>query len=188
MNIFTEIKKKVTAGDVAERYGLKVSRNRMACCPFHPDRHPSMKVDKRYYCFGCGATGDAVDLAAKLLNVSAKEAAEQIAYDFGIVGSFGNREVSGNKTITKKKDELIVWMDRAIAAVSEYAYLLHQAEIELRPEDPDAEWHPLFVEALQQGEWPSILLEMLENTPPSDYAEAKRAYGREVERIAERLV
>ena len=24
-------------------------------CPFHDDRHPSMKVDTRYYCFGCGA-------------------------------------------------------------------------------------------------------------------------------------
>ena len=140
MNIFTEIKEKVTAKVVAERYGLKVSRNQMACCPFHPDRHPSMKVDKRYYCFGCGATGDAVDLAAKLLNVSAKEAAEQIAYDFGISGSFRGRKdkcVKDAVIRTAEKDtdrELSLWMDRAIAAVSEYAYLLQQAGIELRPE------------------------------------------------------
>ncbi|MFR8352936.1 MAG: CHC2 zinc finger domain-containing protein [Blautia obeum] len=26
----------------------------MACCPFHKDRHPSMKADKIYHCFACG--------------------------------------------------------------------------------------------------------------------------------------
>ncbi|MFQ7508756.1 CHC2 zinc finger domain-containing protein [Anaerobutyricum hallii] len=24
---------------------------------FHNDKSPSMKVDRRYYCFGCGCTG-----------------------------------------------------------------------------------------------------------------------------------
>jgi len=44
MNIFQEMKERVTARQVAERYGLKVSRNGMACCPFHNDKHPSMKL------------------------------------------------------------------------------------------------------------------------------------------------
>ena len=50
MNIFREMKERVTARQVAERYGLKVSRNGMACCPFHNDKHPSMKIDQNYYC------------------------------------------------------------------------------------------------------------------------------------------
>lgn len=54
MNIFQEVKARVTARQVAERYGLKVSRNGMACCPFHNDKHPSMKIDQNYYCFACG--------------------------------------------------------------------------------------------------------------------------------------
>ena len=29
----------------------------MACCPFHHDKTPSMKLDRRYHCFGCGADG-----------------------------------------------------------------------------------------------------------------------------------
>jgi hypothetical protein len=49
-NLFETVKESVTARDAAERYGLKLTRNGMACCPFHPDRHPSMKVDERYYC------------------------------------------------------------------------------------------------------------------------------------------
>lgn len=53
MNIFQEVKERVTARQVAERYGLKVRRNGMACCPFHNDKHPSMKIDQNYYCFAC---------------------------------------------------------------------------------------------------------------------------------------
>ena len=49
MNIFQEMKERVTARQVAERYGLKVSRNGMARCPFHNDKHPSMKIDRKIY-------------------------------------------------------------------------------------------------------------------------------------------
>ena len=68
MNIFREMKERVTARQVAERYGLKVSRNGMACCPFHNDKHPSMKIDQNYYCFACGAKGDAINYVAVCLD------------------------------------------------------------------------------------------------------------------------
>ena len=69
MNVFEVVKENVTARQAAEAYGLKVGRTGMACCPFHSDMSPSMKLDERYYCFGCGATGDAVDLTAKLFGI-----------------------------------------------------------------------------------------------------------------------
>ena len=50
MNIFQEVKERVTARQVAEKYGLKVRQNGMACCPFHNDKHSSMKIDRNYYC------------------------------------------------------------------------------------------------------------------------------------------
>ena len=46
MSIFQTVKENVTARQAAEQYGLRISRNGMICCPFHDDRHPSMKVDK----------------------------------------------------------------------------------------------------------------------------------------------
>ena len=55
MNIFKEIKGYLTALQAAEQYGIKINRNKMACCPFHDDHHPSMKIDQNYYCFACGA-------------------------------------------------------------------------------------------------------------------------------------
>ena len=54
MDVFRVVKDNVTARQMAEYYGIKIGRNGMACCPFHDDKHPSMKLDKRYYCFGCG--------------------------------------------------------------------------------------------------------------------------------------
>lgn len=47
MNLFPLVKAAVTTRQAAERYGLKVSRNGMTCCPFHQDKTPSMKVDGR---------------------------------------------------------------------------------------------------------------------------------------------
>ena len=37
-----------------------------------------MKVDRRYYCFGCGCTGDAIDFTAQLFGIGLKDAAHLI--------------------------------------------------------------------------------------------------------------
>ena len=84
MSMFQEIKQHVTARQAAERYGLKISPRGMACCPFHRDRHPSMKVDETYYCFGCGAHGDVVGFVAQMEGLSQYEAACKIVRDFSL--------------------------------------------------------------------------------------------------------
>ena len=76
MGIYAQIKEQVSSRDVAVHYGYKVSRNGMMRCPFHNDRNPSMKVDKRFHCFGCGADGDVIRFTAKLFNLSNEKAAE----------------------------------------------------------------------------------------------------------------
>ena len=85
MNLFENVKAVVTVRQAAEHYGLKVGRGNMACCPFHNDHTPSMKLNEDYfYCFGCGATGDVIGLTARLFNLSNYEAAQKLAADFGI--------------------------------------------------------------------------------------------------------
>ena len=83
MSIYEHVKGLVTTREAAEHYGLKVNRNGMARCPFHEDHHPSMKLDERFHCFGCGADGDVVDFTARLFNMSPYYAAEKLAEDFG---------------------------------------------------------------------------------------------------------
>ena len=49
MNVFEAVKQSVTTRQAAEHYGIRVGRNGMACCPFHNDKTPSMKLDRRYH-------------------------------------------------------------------------------------------------------------------------------------------
>lgn len=47
----------------------------MAQCPFHPDKRPSMDLRKNfYYCYGCGASGDAIDYVMKTENLTFAQA------------------------------------------------------------------------------------------------------------------
>ena len=55
MNLFEAVKQNVTTRQAAERYGIRIRRNGMAVCPFHNDKNPSMKLDRRFHCFGCQA-------------------------------------------------------------------------------------------------------------------------------------
>ena len=61
MNVFEAVRENgITARQAAEHCGIKINRSGMAVCPFHNDKNPSMKIDRRYYCFGCGEKGDAI--------------------------------------------------------------------------------------------------------------------------------
>ena len=98
MNVFEAVKQSVTTRQAASFYGIRVGRNGMVCCPFHNDRTPSMKVDSRFYCFGCGASGDVIDFAALLYGLGKREAAVRLAEDFGV-----SYEKSGNASPDRKR-------------------------------------------------------------------------------------
>ena len=72
MSVFELVKANVTAYDVAVAEGFNPTRNKLICCPFHNDKHPSMKVDKRFYCFSCGEKIVAVDSNKVLCPVCGK--------------------------------------------------------------------------------------------------------------------
>ena len=66
MNVFEAVKQSVSTRQAAEHYGVRVGRNGMCVCPFHDDKNPSMKVDRRFHCFGCQADGDVIDFVSRL--------------------------------------------------------------------------------------------------------------------------
>ena len=84
MNLFQQVKAAVPAIQAARDHGMQVSRSGMALCPFHDDHHPSLQLGDRYYCHACGATGDSIDLTARLLGISNYSAAQKLARDYGI--------------------------------------------------------------------------------------------------------
>lgn len=85
MTIFEAVRTTVAPRMAADHFGLSVNRNGMVCCPFHDDRHPSMKLyEDHYHCFGCQANGDVIAFTSKLFGITPLEAAQKLAADFGI--------------------------------------------------------------------------------------------------------
>ena len=79
MSLYQKIKSAITVRQVGEMYGMEPDRHGMVCCPFHSDNHPSMMLNESYYyCFACGANGDAIDLTAKLFDLNPRQAAEKL--------------------------------------------------------------------------------------------------------------
>ena len=165
-NVFEIVKQSVTVREAAERYGIEVKRGGMACCPFHDDKNPSMKLNEEYfYCFGCGATGDVIDLTARLYNLSPKEAAEKLAQDFGLIydGQAPPRRYVRQKTETQKFQEN---RDHAFRVLADYFHLLRKWETGYTPKTPEAPMHPRFLEAVQQKDYIGYLLDsFLEDSP-----------------------
>ncbi|MEN0088038.1 MAG: DNA primase [Pseudomonadota bacterium] len=58
-----------------------------ACCPFHGEKSPSFHCEDRkgrYYCFGCGASGDHLRFMTEHNGLSFPEAVEQLAAEAGV--------------------------------------------------------------------------------------------------------
>jgi DNA primase len=65
----------------------KAGKNYSACCPFHDEKTPSFTVspDKQfYYCFGCGATGNAIGFIMEYDRLGFPEAVESLAKTAGL--------------------------------------------------------------------------------------------------------
>ena len=150
MNIFETVKAAVPVRQAAEHYGLKVNRNGMACCPFHNDRHPSLKLNEEYFfCFGCGATGDVIDFAARLFDLSSYEAAQRLAADFGISTEQGQAVAAPRKpkhphTRQFREDEM-----HCFRVLTDYLHLLEDWKVWYAPKTPADDLDDRFVEACQ---------------------------------------
>ena len=159
-NVFEAVKQSVSTREAAEFYGIKVSRTGMACCPFHDDKNPSMKVDQRFHCFGCGADGDVIDFTAKLFNLSPKEAAEKLAQDFGLIY---DSQAPPRRRYVRQKTEAQKFREdrqRCYRVLSDYYYLLKKWEADRSPRTPEEEPHPRFVEAIQKKTYVEYLLDL----------------------------
>ena len=158
-SVFEVVKQSVTARGAAELYGIAVGRGGMACCPFHDDRHPSMKVDTRFHCFGCGADGDVIDFTARLYDLSPKEAAEKLAQDFGL--SYDSKALPRRSYVRQKSEAQVRKEKREHGwrVLTDYYHLLRKWEADYSPRTPDEDPHPRFLEAIQKKDYMGYLLD-----------------------------
>ena len=166
-SVFEAVKQSVTVRDAAQIYGIEVNRSGMACCPFHDDKNPSMKLNEEYfYCFGCGATGDVIDFTARLYNLSPKEAAEKLAQDFSL--AYDSQAPPRRRYIRQKSEAQKFKEDRdhVFRVLADYFHLLRKWETDYTPKTPEENPHPRFMEAIQKKDYVGYLLDFfLEDTP-----------------------
>ena len=149
MTIYETIKAAISVKQAAEHYGLKVSHNGMACCPFHNDRHPSLKLNEDYFfCFGCGAKGDVIDLVTRLFDLSSYEAAQKLAADFGLDPKppTAAAMVKPKRPYIRqlREDEMLCFR-----VLTDYLHLLEDWKVRYAPKTPEDALDDRFVEACQ---------------------------------------
>jgi len=162
MNLFETVKASVSVPDAAKMYGLQPNHHGMVRCPFHDDRHPSLKLNEDYfYCFGCGATGDVIDLTGRLFVLSPYEAARKLTVDFGIDPD----KPSPAAALAKPKHPMISafrdderYCQRVLC---DYMHLLEDWKVRFAPVSMGEEPDDRFVEACQMFSYIEYLADLL---------------------------
>ena len=150
-NLFEIVKLNITTRQAAEAYGFQPNRSSMICCPFHTDRNPSMKVDSRFHCFGCGADGDVIDFTAKLFQLSLRRAAEKLVADFGL---------SRNPVFPLQYPKIVEYKSQnPIQTLYECSAILADWRIRFVPKLSEEELHPCFVASLHYTDYIQYLIE-----------------------------
>ena len=189
MNVFDAVKQSVTTRQAAEYYGFRVNRAGKIICPFHRDKNPSMKVDNRFHCFGCGADGDVIDFVSKLYGISTLESAKKLALDFGI--SYESKSILRQlKAVKQQKSDVQKYMEaeqKVFRVLSDYYHLLKKWEVDYAPSMDDETWHPLFMEALQKKSHLEYLLDILVFGEIEEKALLVMEYGKEVMELEQRI-
>ena len=166
MNLSSEIKKRVSALDVCRQYGVGVNRAGFARCLWHNERTASLKIypgERGYFCFGCHASGSALDLVMKLFDESVADACKRLNADFrlGLMAT-GNsstaQRIAQNRAIWERKKqaeraereyrELIDEFNGAIYHLRAVEMLYDAAE----PTDRDADFSEAFCVAARERE------------------------------------
>jgi len=105
----------------------KTGKNYSALCPFHTEKSPSFSVepDKQfYYCFGCGAGGNALGFVMDYERMDFPQAVEALAGDYGL-------EVPHEEG---RKDDKRQSENKPLLAVLHDANLFYQQQLRVHPQ------------------------------------------------------
>ena len=207
-NLFHAVKAAVTTRQLAELYGLRPDRRGMVCCPFHGDKHPSMKVDTRFHCFACGADGDVIDFAARLHGLSKWDAARRIAAEVGVepsqaLTSAANKTSQALRASSPSrgafgKEAKLCGMPRppllgevasrrddgeVLSPLQQYLAQIRQNKTQYAPKSPAEPLHPKFCEAVHTEEQAQQLLAELSRMTPRQQRVWKMSHPEEVKRF-----
>lgn len=198
MNIFLEVKEHLTTRQVAEFYGLQVKRNGFACCPFHEEKHPSMKLDRNYHCFGCGIGGDVIDYASRMFGLSQYEAALKLIEEFHLpiqgkvkldrLQKKQFREVKAEQAhLFRIKDRFKKWCNQTIEKLKDCLLEIEQVSIFLKDQPPEMVFSEDYATLLHAEPVMEYWLDILCFESIEEKQELFLKGRKEVEEVAERV-
>ena len=154
-----DIRRILTAQQVAEFYGFQVGRSGFIKCPFHAnDNTASLKLydgEGGFHCFACGAHGSVIDFVMRLFDLNFRQAVLRINSDFhlGLTTSKPDRAARSAAMEARREEQR-----RKDQAEENFRYMtseLHYWKDVLEVFPPvrqgyDAYYHPLYVEAVKR--------------------------------------
>ncbi len=128
-----ELLSRVDIVDVVGRH-VELKRggaNFMGLCPFHGEKSPSFSVSPSkqfYYCFGCGASGDAIRFLTEHLGLSFVEAVRELAQGAGL--TVPEEQVSPDE---RQRREKLRERRLSLGEVLERAAEFYRAQLKAQP-------------------------------------------------------
>lgn len=128
----------ISAAEVARRAGLLLKQKgsrEWCCCPLHKEKTPSccFYPDGSWFCFGCGAGGDAISLYQQLYRVTAKDAARHLAN-----GTY--QTVTAQRKQTSRQDDFLAGHDDDGFTWDQLCSLRHKAVSLMEKENGEKFW------------------------------------------------
>lgn len=130
--LFQTVKDGVDIVAAAEHYGLKPDRRGWCSCPFHGEKTPSFHLrDQRGHCFGCGWSGDVLDLVSGMLHVGPLEAVKELnsAFCLGIDldAPVDTEAVARAAAARRERERFKQWREETIRVLTACFYNLWQS-------------------------------------------------------------
>lgn len=143
-----ELIKTIPMVNVIEHLGGVINRSGFCECPFHNEKTPSMKVyNDHAYCFGCGKRIDGIAYAAKVLGVTANQAALYLAKEFGVTvndraSSYTavRKELQRRAQLQKQQEIRAAKINASFRLLGDYIQLLNAWKKYLPINDPRYIW------------------------------------------------
>ena len=154
-----EIRRTLTAQQVAEFYGFQVGRPGFIKCPFHQGDHTaSLKLydgEGGWHCFGCGANGSVIDFVMRLFDLNFRQAVLRLNADFqlGLTDNKPDRAARSAALEARREEQR-----RKAQAEANFRFMTHEFQYwkEIRDtfqpiRQGDAVFfHPFYVEAVKR--------------------------------------
>ena len=159
MDMAADIRRMLTAQQVAEFYGFQVGRSVFMKCPFHAnDNTASLKLydgEGGFHCFACGAHGSVIDFVMRLFDLNFRQAVLRINADFhlGLTASKPDRAARSAAMEARREEQR-----RKDQAEENFRYMASELHywkdvLEVFPpvrKGDTAYYHPLYVEAVKR--------------------------------------